>query len=749
VAILATVGLMTATVPVAVARPAPRTYQNPVSSSFADTFADPSIIEAKDGWWYAYATSDPLREGAGEPVGLMHIARTRDFVNWQYQGTVFNAGNRPSWATTTAGLWAPDVRYIDGRYVLYFTVTDTTLNPGDDSAIGAATAPTPVGPWTPSGAPVIGPRPAPGGGFLWTFDPSGFTDVNGQRYLYFGSYFGGLWVTRVSEDGLTATGQPEMVAIDNRYEGSYVVRRGGYYYLMASSANCCAGPATGYSVFSGRSRSPMGPFVDADGISLEASRVGGTILVTQNGNRWIGAGHHAIATDHAGRDWLVYHAIDRNDPWLNAPFGINERPMLIDRIDWIDGWPRVRAGAGPSDTPQPAPVTGTDLGINSANPAARGFRGLAAGPEDPQAGQTAELDGAARTVGELNADRVRVRLDFNGEQPLQVELGRRNSRVVVTFDPTADTLRVQTVVGRAARSATSDSQLDSDGWHTLVLEVDRSRVLAQVSEDDLNDPYAEVRLRRPGLNVSGASVRLRSSEALVDNVSVRRLAREATELVPVPRTRGLIYRDEFNRTTLSADWRWVRRDPDATVSSGRLNWPLQSADLVGPGNDASVLLNDETPGGTWIAETRLHLDLGENEVRNFQQAGLIAYENDDDFARLSSVAIWNTRQTEFGRELAAGTPDGRTIFGGAIIGTPDATMWLRLAHTRNRAGEHLYRAATSRDGRNWTWGAVWTFDADTDPEIGLIAHGGENPPTVAQFDYLRFYRASWPTELTR
>jgi hypothetical protein len=37
-------------------------------------------------------------------------------------------------------------------------------------------------------------------------------------------------------------------------------------------------------------------------------------------------------------------------------------------------------------------------------------------------------------------------------------------------------------------------------------------------------------------------------------------------------------------------------------------------------------------------------------LRNFEQAGLIAYA-DDDFARLSHVAIWNTRQLEFGREL--------------------------------------------------------------------------------------------------
>ena len=230
-----------------------QTYRNPISRSFADTFADPSIIEAKDGWWYAYSTADPLR--AGDEPGIMHIARTRDFVNWQYRGTVFDANNRPTWATATSGLWAPDVRYIDGQYVIYFTVTDTTLNPGDDSAIGVATSPTPVGPWTPAGAPVIGPRLRPGsppgsGDFLWTFDPSGFTDVDGRRYLYFGSYNGGVWVTRVSQDGLTATTEPTMVAIDNKFEGSYVVRHGDWYYFMASSANCCAGPATGYSVFS-------------------------------------------------------------------------------------------------------------------------------------------------------------------------------------------------------------------------------------------------------------------------------------------------------------------------------------------------------------------------------------------------------------------------------------------------------------------------------------------------------------------
>ena len=731
-ALLLTFGLI-APQPAAVAESGTATgplIENPVGASFADTFADPSVIEGKDGWWYAYATSDPLR--AGDEPGLMHIARTRDFTQWEYRGTVFSSSNRPSWATQTSGLWAPDVRYVDGRYLMYYTVTDTTLHPGDaDSAIGAAEAPTPEGPWTPTDKPVVAPREG-NGGFLWTFDPSGFTDVHGNRYLYFGSYNGGVWVTRVSDDGLAATGSARMVAIDNKFEGAYVIRHGRWYYLLSSSANCCAGPATGYSVFAGRSRSPLGPFKDADGIPLVASRAGGTLVVTQNGNRWIGAGHNAVLTDHAGRDFLVYHAIDRNNPWLAEPFGINRRPMLIDRVDWVRGWPRVRAGAGPSDGPHPGPLTGSDLGIDPANPVPA-FSGLAAGPEDPQAGATGRVTGTARSTATLDERRFRLRLDLRTDRRLTVVIGKGSAKLTVTVNSGTDALVVRGRFGARSWTDRAPIRLESSGWRTLVIEVTPTQVLAQLGEDD---PQAEVRhaLRRP--LAADAPLRLRSTDALVDNVSVRRLAREAARLVPQPTTGRLLDGDEFTGS-LEPEWSWVRKNPDADVTGGRLNWPLEAADLTGTSNNAGVLLR-QPPSGNYIAETKLTLDLGTDVVRNFQQAGIIAYRSDDDFARLSSVAIWNTRQTEFGRELVA-TSGGQTIYGGAIIGTPAPTMWLRLAHTVSASGEHRYRAGTSRDRRHWTWGAVWTFPAGAQPRIGLVAHGGSEPATVASFDYLRFY----------
>jgi arabinan endo-1,5-alpha-L-arabinosidase len=554
------------------------TYRNPVSRAFADTFADPAVIHAKDGWWYAYGTTDPLREGE-RTRHFIPTARSRDLVDWTYVGDAFTEATLPDWAAPDAALWAPDIRYLDGRYVLYYVVTQTTVTPEpNDNAIGVATAPTPTGPWTDSGAPVVGPRRgnsgAPGD-FKWTFDPAELTTPDGARWLYYGSYYGGIFVTRLTADGLRPVGEPTMVAIDNRYEGAYVVRRGGWYYLFASEANCCAGPTTGYSVFVGRSTSPLGPFRDRDGISLLDSRVGGTLVISPNGNTWVGTGHNAIATDAAGQDWFVYHAIDRRDPFLDEPYGINERPMLLDRLDWIDGWPTVRAGRWASQGPQRAPAT---------------------------------------TPG-------------GGAPPV-------------------------------------------------------------------------------------------------------------TEPAPPPQVGRLLpgYSDEFDDGVLDPAWSFAG-EPSGEETGGAYRWPTQAGDLVGPGSGASALLR-QPPDGAWTVQTKVAIDLGTDDVRNYQQAGLVVHQGDDLFLRLSHVAIWNTRQTEFGKEMPFAD---RLSWGGMAVGTPAPVTWLRITHRVDPAnGEHEYRAASSRDGHRWTWGGVWTLPAGSRPRIGLVSQGGEG--AVAEFDYVRVYR---------
>ena len=161
----------------------------------------------------------------------------------------------------------------------------------------------------------------------------------------------------LSDDGFSSDPASETpITIPNRYEGSNVVEKDGYFYLFASASNCCNGPLTGYQVFAGRSTSPLGPFVDKGGSSMLDSHVGGSPVITQNGNKWVGPGHNSVFQDADGNWYTVYHAIDDTDPYFAGSVGYTRRPMLLDRLTWVDGWPQVRQGLGPSDSPELAPL---------------------------------------------------------------------------------------------------------------------------------------------------------------------------------------------------------------------------------------------------------------------------------------------------------------------------------------------------------------------------------------------------------
>jgi arabinan endo-1,5-alpha-L-arabinosidase len=733
-------------------------YRNPVSKGFADTFADPSVVRGKDGWWYAYGTSDPLREGEGTPHRIP-TARSRDLVNWTFTGDAFGSANLPRWADTGAGaaLWAPDIRYVDGQYRMYYVVTQTTVtDEQNDNAVGMATAPTPTGPWTDSGAPVVGPRRGPGGGagnFLWTFDPTAVTDTDGSQWLLYGSYYGGIFITRLSGDGRRAVGSPTQLAIDNKFEGAYVVRRDGYWYLFASTANCCAGPTTGYSVHVGRSRDLRGPYLDREGTPLTTSRAGGTPTLVQNGNQFVGAGHNAVVTDLGGQDWIAYHAIDRRDPYLDGTAGINERPMLLDRLDWIGGWPAVRAGRGPSAGTQAGPLTcGASAACLSAGPARAGWRdaGRWVRAVDQQAGAHAVARSAGTLTRRAPRGPVRVEADLRSSGPayglVAAARGSRDGlRVVVNNRSHRVTLRL-TAGGRTTASVSSPlpAGFDPRDWHAVSLQVRGRVAMARLTHARLGDPLADLRLTLPsasagtggraGAVAGGSGVRTDNVSVLRATAPVRRLAR-----VHVPSRLDPAASDEFNGSAVRPGWTWVRRDDAATVTAGVLRWRTQAADLTGTGNDAGVLLRD-LGDGAWTAETKVTIDLGTDTIRNFQQAGIVAYAGDDLFARLSHVAIWNTRQVEFGKEMPFA--EGLS-YGGTIVGPPATTTWLRLTHRVDPSnGEHELRGWSSRDGRRWVQGGVWTLPAGADVRVGLVSHGrsGSDAPATANFDYLRVYR---------
>jgi arabinan endo-1,5-alpha-L-arabinosidase len=353
------------------------TYTNPLpvrlaGGELAENCADPAVLRdprARKPTWYLYCTSDPVskKEGSGHQgdggwkFRMMPVYRSSDLVHWDFVADAFT--DRPQGlAAPTSGLWAPEPVFMNGRYYLYFTVTDVadahSPEPGcgTDSAIGVATAASPAGPWRASGAPVVAPqRAGPGCAFHWVYDPK--VVVDGERkYLYYGSYGGGIWVRKLDDDGMAVHGDAVRVGADGRYEGTDVVKHEGWWYMFASATNCCNGPLTGYGVFVGRARTPEGPFLDRYGNDMAKGRAGGTPFLLQNGNRWVGPGHNTVFTDAAGQWWTIYHAIDLHQPFFSAKDKLTRRLAMLERIDWVDGWPAAGGGTAPNDGPMAAPL---------------------------------------------------------------------------------------------------------------------------------------------------------------------------------------------------------------------------------------------------------------------------------------------------------------------------------------------------------------------------------------------------------
>lgn len=324
-------------------------YQNPLQVTAPDgsqvaSCPDPSIIQgqaADDHSWYLYCTNERFADYGY--VHLLPIFKSEDLVHWSYISDVFAV--TPSWVATDGGLWAPDIRFFNGQYYLYYSVSDTKQG---GAAIFVATSNTPSGPWTGHPTPVVEPGPAPCcGGLRATIDPA-IVDDGAQKYIFYGSFNGGISARALSPDGMSTSRSSQVqITTPDRYEASYIVKHDDFYYLMVSAGDCCAGELSGYGVFVARSKNPLGPYVDRDGSSLLDPRVGGTPVLSMNGNRWVGPGHNAVFTDAAGQDWMVYHAVDVNHPYFAGSW--TRRPVMMDPMNWVDEWPVVRNGNGPSD----------------------------------------------------------------------------------------------------------------------------------------------------------------------------------------------------------------------------------------------------------------------------------------------------------------------------------------------------------------------------------------------------------------
>lgn len=313
------------------------TYQNPV---YDHDFPDPNLVKAADGYFYAYSTNiDWREEGLGGPYTIP-VLRSKDLVHWTFVRDAFE--KKPTWKK--GGIWAPDVTYYQHRYLLFYSFS---LWGDPDPAIGLAVSNKPEGPFTDLGQ-LFYSREI---GVPNSIDPYLMVD-HGKPYLIWGS-FHGIFGIPLSADATRVAGKKFQIA-DRAFEGSYIYKRGRYYYYFGSVGTCCDGASSTYRVLVGRATSLRGPYLDRAGRSLLEG--GGTLLLqaSKGEKGFAGPGHNGdIVQDDKGQDWVLYHAIDRAQPRHQNGKG-TRRPLLLDKIEWVNGWPVIGQGQ-PSLTPQEAP----------------------------------------------------------------------------------------------------------------------------------------------------------------------------------------------------------------------------------------------------------------------------------------------------------------------------------------------------------------------------------------------------------
>ena len=320
------------------------TYMNPILDA---DFPDPALILAADGFYYAYATQTRRDD---EWVNIQ-VARSANLIDWTHLGDAMP--DKPGWAQSTQDFWAPSVIADGSTFFMYYSAKPDACGDRHDHCLAVATSSSPAGPFIDMGKPLL-----LGEGFEY-IDPMALDDPQtGKHLLYWGSGFQPIKVQELAPDRLSfATGGAavDLIRPNGRngpfprlVEASWVIFHDGFYYLFYSGDNCC-GPEAEYGVMVARSRSATGPFV-----TLEEARGVPDSLMLEKSDRWLAPGHNSIITDKAGDHWIAYHAIDVNRPRQRQEDEINSRRvLLLDRIEWKDGWPFV---GKPSEGPRPLPV---------------------------------------------------------------------------------------------------------------------------------------------------------------------------------------------------------------------------------------------------------------------------------------------------------------------------------------------------------------------------------------------------------
>ncbi len=325
---------------------------------------DPSIIKADDGFYYIFGSH-------------MAAARSADLIDWKLTSRDASNGGCTlvknvqeqmkealSYAKTTT-FWAPDVvQLANGKYVMYYCTCEGS---SPLSMLGIAYADKPEGPYENQGVILKSGY----GGYNATVypnvvDPCTFFDKDGRLWMVYGSYSGGIYILEMdTETGFPLAGQPTygkklLGGNHARIEAPYIMYSPDtdYYYMFLSFGGL--GANDGYNIRVCRSRTPDGPYEDAQGNNMikcagrpgtffndpdyepyGVKLMGGYEFLAAQGDKnritlaYRSPGHNSCYYDEeTGRYFIVFHTRFAN---TGESFQVRVHQMYMS----ADGWPVV------------------------------------------------------------------------------------------------------------------------------------------------------------------------------------------------------------------------------------------------------------------------------------------------------------------------------------------------------------------------------------------------------------------------
>lgn len=285
-------------------------YDNPVIPGF---HPDPSVCRVGEDY---YLVCSSFEYFPGVP-----IFHSRDLVHWQQIGNVLDRPGQfplPPEAAASDGIYAPTIRYHDGR----FWMITTNVSHGGNFIV---TADRPEGPWSD---PVWIDLPG--------IDPDLAWDEEGNCWCA----YQGVGVARIDpETGKVLEGPlPAWSGTGLQWpEAPHLYRIGEWWYLMIAEG----GTERGHTVAMARARSPRGPWESAPNNPILTHR--GTAHPIQS------TGHADLVTTPDGEWWMVLLA---TRPRGYTPgFHVLGRETFLTPVRWEDGWPLV----GPVNLRERAP----------------------------------------------------------------------------------------------------------------------------------------------------------------------------------------------------------------------------------------------------------------------------------------------------------------------------------------------------------------------------------------------------------